>query len=225
MYKLFLLFFLVLPVTAFAYDLLFIDEQIMYGDEIIIPEESKLVLQSKDKLLYGEYVRKNGEVAIFKLREKISKGPVSMMKTYTCDIHRRYDSSIDAPLFKYIYPIQYSKNIMFNKSDALRRFFMVETPSVVTNDYRDRYCAFEHTGQYLGIDKVYDKERYIFSLEKEPAYKKYYKNIKPARYFLEIAVPVSNSHYAIARWFFGKWSIEDYNKIIETYDKMVNQYN
>ena len=40
-----------------------------------------------------------------------------------------------------------------------------------------------------------------------------------------IAVPVSNSHYAIARWFFGKWSIEDYDKIIETYDKMVNQYN
>ena len=79
-----------------------------------------------------------------------------MMKTYTCDIHRRYDSSIDAPLFKYIYPIQYSKDIIFNKSDALRRFFMVETPSVVTNDYRDRYCAFEHTGQYLGIDKVYE---------------------------------------------------------------------
>ena len=80
MYKLFLLFFLLLPITAFAYDLPFIDEQIMYGDEIIIPEESKLVLQLKDKLLYGEYVRKNGEVAIFKLREKITKGPMSMMK-------------------------------------------------------------------------------------------------------------------------------------------------
>lgn len=223
--KLLLLFFLILPITSLAYDLPFIDEQIMYNDEIIIPEESKLVLQSKDKLLYGEYVRKNGQVAVFKLREKISNGPMSMMKTYTCDIHRRNDSSVDAPLFKYIYPIKYSKDIIFNKSDALRRFFMVETPSVVTNDYRDRYCAFEHTGQYLRFDKVYDKERDIFSLDKQEEYKKYYKNIKPNRYFLEIAVPISNSHYALARWFFGKWSIEDYEKIIKIYDERIKSDN
>lgn len=223
MYRYVLLFLLIIPVIAFAYDLPFIDEQIMYGDEIIIPEESKLVLQSKDKYLYGEYVRKNGQVAIFKLRAKIKKKVMNVMKTLTCDIPRRYDSYVDVPIFKYIYPIKYSKDIVFNKSDALNIFFMVETPSVVINDYRDRYCAFEHTGQYLGFDKVYDRDKYIFSLDKEPKYKKFYKNINPNKFFLEIAIPVSNSHYALARWFFGEWSIEDYEKIIKIYDERIKK--
>ena len=77
----------------------------------------------------------------------------------------------------------------------------------------------------FSINKVYDKERYIFSLDKKEEYKKYYKNIKPNRYFLEIAVPISNSHYALARWFFGKWSIEDYEKIIKIYDERIKSDN
>lgn len=219
MYRYILLCLLIIPTIVFAYDLPFIDEKIMYGNKIIIPEESQLVLQSKDKFLYGEYVRKNGKIAIFKLREKIKIGPMNLMKTLTCDIHKRQDSSVDNPLFKYVYPIEYSKDIIFNKSDTLWLFFMIETPSVVTKDYRDRYCAFEHTGQYLGLDEVYDKYRYIFSLDKDPEYNKFYKNIKPNRYFLEIAVPVSNSYYALARWFFGEWNIKDYDKIIKIYDE------